>query len=428
MSEKDPLLIGYGRVDITPVNDQPLRGIGNSHMRMPNVLIDPLYTTCLAFTDAEGHTALVYTSDQTIAWKTITSALREKVKAAFGIPEENVVICNTHTHSAPDVSLSTDYNDWYVQRLFEAAEAAMADRKLGTMEIGRTDKTFRLNFVRHYFLDENGKSCAHKAEPDPQVQVVKITREGGKPILLMNWQSHPCWGLGINKKGISADYIGAIRRYVEKKTDMLFAFYQGAAGNIASKSRVKSELLTTDMELYGGLLGERALLALEETEPLAGGSVRGALRTVTLTVDHSDDHRIADAQIIADFWAKTNDRKQADILGKSYDIHSPYHAGAILKRYNMPATKEMTIGAIAVGELAFPWSPYEMFCENGMYIKENSPFPGTFVLTVSNERHSYLASKKAYDYGCYEYDVRDYVRGTAEFLADEFVKMLKEIR
>ena len=350
---------------------------------------------------------MVYTSDQTIAWKTITSALREKVKAAFGIPEENVVICNTHTHSAPDVSVSKDYNDWYVQRLFEAAEAAMADRKPGTMEIGRTDRLDNFHFVRHYFLDENGKSCGHKAEPDHQMQVVKITREGGSPILLMNWQSHPCWGMGINRKGISADYIGAIRRYVEKKTDMLFAFYQGAAGNIASKSRIKSENITYDMELYGGLLAERALAALENTTPVSGGSVRGIQETVTLTVDHTDDHRIADAQIITKYWAETNDRKGSDAMGKPYDIHSPYHAGAILKRYNMPATKEMTIGAIAVGELAFPWSPYEMFCENGMYIKENSPFPGTFVLTVSNERHSYLASEKAYDYGCYEYDVRD---------------------
>lgn len=424
----DTILAGFGRVDVTPQTDVPLRGVGNCHMRMPNVLIDPLYTTCIAFTDEEGNSALIYNTDHCVPHLPVTEALRALVKEAYGIPAENVVINSTHTHSGPDVTQTPEYNEWYIQRLYEAAQIAMEDRKPGTMEIGRVQAGHSMNFVRHYILDENGKSCGHKAEPDRQIQVVKITREGGKDIMLMNWQSHPCFGMGIDKKGISADYIGAIRRYVERKSDMHFAFFQGAAGNIASNSRVKGESLTKDQELYGSVLGERALFALTDTQSLAGGPVRGSVRTVTLTVDHSDDHRVADARIITKFWAETNDRKGADALGKPYDIHSPYHAGAIIGRSEAPATKEMTIGAVRVGQLSFAWSPYEMFCENGMYIKENSPYEATFILELSNSRYSYLASAKAYDYGCYEYDVREFVRGTAEYLAENFVEILKELK
>ena len=424
----DQLLVGYARVDITPEKDVPLRGIGNSHMRMPNILIDRLYTTCVAFTDSEGATALIFTSDLCSAWKSVTEALRKKVWEAYSIPAEQIILSNTHTHSGPDTSLETDYNPWYVERLFEAATAALADRKPGQMEIGRTSNTKQLNYVRHYFRDENGKPCGHKAEPDPQIQMVKITREAGKDILLMNWQSHPCWGLGINRNAITADYIGVVRNYIESKTDCLFAFYQGAAGNIGSNSRIQAERLTWDMQLYGGLLAERALRALEELTPVPGGRVRGTTRTVTLTVDHTDDHRVADAQIISKFWTETNDRKGADALGKPYDIHSPYHANSIIGRSKAPATMDMTVGAVCVGELAFPWAPYEMFCENGIYIKEHSPFTGTFVLPISNERFSYVASAQAYDYGCYEYDTRQFIKGTAEFLAETFVELLNILK
>lgn len=424
----DTLLIGYSRVDITPKTDVPLRGIGNSHMRMPNIHVDPLFTTCLAFTDTEGNTALIFTSDLCIAWGSVTAALCKLVWDAYRIPSENIILSNTHTHSGPDTSLETDYNPWYVERLFEAASAALEDRKPGRMSIGRTSNTKQLNFVRHYFLDENGKSCGHKAEPDPQIQMIKITREGGKDVLLMNWQSHPCWGLKISHKAISADYIGVVRNYIEAKTDCHFAFYQGAAGNIASTSRIKTEKLTSDMQLYGGLLAERALGALEELTPIPGGKIKSATRTVTLTMDHTDDHRVEDAIIIAKYWAETNNRKGADALGKPYDIHSPYHALAIINRSKAGETMDMTIGAISVGELAFPWVPYEMFCENGMYVKENSPFTATFMLSICNERFSYVSSAQAYDYGCYEYDTRQFIKGTGEFLAETSVSLLNELK
>ena len=427
------LLVGYARVDITPKESVPLGGMGNGHARMPSYVNDPLYTTCIAFTDAEGSTALMYTSDLLSCQPEVTQQLQEAAKEEFGIPRENVVISCTHTHSAPEqvnknFTSITRYNDMYVMSMIAAARMALDDRKPAQMSIGHTTHTQGLNYVRHYTKDENGNWSGHKAETDPMLQVLKIQREDAPDILLMNWQAHPCRGMRISMKCVSADYIGSIRNYIEKKTDYLFAFFQGAAGNLGSSSKIPQEKLTNDMDTYGALLGERALAALADMQPVASGKVRGICRDVTMEVDHSDDARVEDARIVAEFWKKTNDRKATDQMAKPYGFNSPYHATATIRRANMPATKEMEIGGIAVGDFAFTWSPYEMFCDNGAFVRENSPFPATFVLSCANGSNSYIVSKAAFDYGCYERDNRNFVRGTAEMLADSFVGILKEMR
>ena len=62
-----------------------------------------------------------------------------------------------------------------------------------------------------------------------------------------------------------------------------------------------------------------------------------------------------------------------------------------------------------------------------MYIKENSPFPVTLVATVANGTYSYMPTKKAFDYHCYERNQTKFSRGTAEILGDLFVEMLEDL-
>ena len=88
----------------------------------------------------------------------------------------------------------------------------------------------------------------------------------------------------------------------------------------------------------------------------------------------------------------------------------------------------MSLFALKVGDLAFACAPYEMFGESGMHIKEFAPYAMTFIMSCCNDSRSYLATKLAFNHGCYEVDSRWYPVGTAEKLADEFVEMLKEIK
>ena len=57
------LRVGFGRVNITPSYSVPLYGYSNSSGRMSERVLDPLFATCLAFTDGDGETELIYTLD-----------------------------------------------------------------------------------------------------------------------------------------------------------------------------------------------------------------------------------------------------------------------------------------------------------------------------------------------------------------------------
>ncbi len=428
----DKLLVGYARMDITPTESVPLAGIGNTSQRMSTNVRDNLYTTCVAFTDAQGETVLMFNMDLISAKPSETEAVRNAIFEKLGIPHERVMLSNTHSHSVPDTANQekeyiTRYNQMTLQQHVAAAEAALADRKPAQMYIGRTQAEM-LNFIRHYKLDENGKPYAHTADPDPLLQMVKIVREDAEDILMMNWQAHPCLSSTLDRYCVSSDYIGEVRSYLEERTGCKFIFFQGAAGNHNVRSKLKGEAPTMDPAVYGKLLGYRALVALRDLTPIAGGSISSVSTTLTLEIDHTEDHMVPSAQIVQDFWKKTNDRKATDAMAKPYGLNSPYHAGAILRRAKMPATREMTIYSVRVGDLGFACAPYEMFCDNGQFIRDNSPFPATFVVTCCNATNAYLASKLAFDYGCYEKDNRNFVRGTAEKVADAFVAQLNQLR
>ena len=52
----------------------------------------------------------------------------------------------------------------------------------------------------------------------------------------------------------------------------------------------------------------------------------------------------------------------------------------------------------------------------------------TFILECSNDYVSYIASKEAFDHGCYEVDSRRFVRGTGEAMAERFAAMLQDMK
>ncbi len=73
--------------------------------------------------------------------------------------------------------------------------------------------------------------------------------------------------------------------------------------------------------------------------------------------------------------------------------------------------------AFSIGDVAFTMHPYEMFDTNGKFVKDNSPFNITFVVTLANNSGGYIAAEWAYEYGGYEVEYVGYNKGTAEDLA-----------
>ena len=437
------LKIGYGRVDITPEEHVHLTGYGNDAIRLSEEIRDKIYGTCLAFTDGQDNTVLLFTTDTMATYDVVTGPLRQQIAEEHGLPFENVQIASTHTHSAPAITMKTPameaYRAKYCAGLKEAARKAMEDRTEGNIYVGNT-YTENVNFIRHYKMADGTHAGAnfgswasgivgHTSQPDTNLQAIKFVRPGTKDIVLVNFQAHPCFTGGIDKRVLSADYIGDLRSFVEEKTGARFAFFQGAAGNHNGVSFDAKEVITRDSKEYGELLGAYVLEALKCTRSVTGDmSVAAVRRDMELQLDHSDDALVEKARQIQKIWTETYDRPRCNALANEIGQNSVYALSHIIARAGRGETEVMPIYTLKIGPLGFACAPYEMFGASGMQIKEWAPYAMTFVVSMCNDYRNYLATRLAFSHGCYEVDSRRYPEGTAELLADNFVEMLTQLK
>jgi len=437
-------MVGLGRADITPRESVPLAGYGNTAMRMSTGFLDFLYTTCVAFTDAEGNTVLLFNNDLINTNATVADAARSSIAGTLGLSVDNVLISATHTHSGPDQGSNLPsiqrYRAYLIQRMKEAALAAMEDRKPAEMYIA-SGEVLNLNFVRHYIMndgsyvgdnfgDASGKTYVkHTSEADHILQLVKFTREGGEDILLSNWQQHQTevGGTKGNRYDISADIAGYYRSILEAKLNCKLAYFTGASGNVNPTSRIPAEKLYDNHDVIGTKLAEGAMEVAKNFQKAETGKVQALGQVYAGKVNHSEDDKIIHARLIADLFAEQNNASLCMKEGRQYGINSAYHANGILSKATLGETYDVDMNAFAIGDVGFITAPYEMFDTNGVEIKEGSPFKMTFVVTCANGAIGYIPSALGYSHGCYGADTGKFEAGTGEILAQEYVKMLTKL-
>lgn len=434
-------LVGLSRVNITPEESVPLKGYGNTSQRMSNGYLDYLYTTCVAMTDEDGNTVLLFNNDLSCSFSDLTTEIRQTISEATGVPVSNIIVCSTHTHSGPDLYNNAEpsiarYKASLKEWMLEAAELALADRRSAAMSVGSV-KTEGLNFVRHYVMDDGsfagdnhagtGTSyAAHVSDADPLMQMIRFSREGGEDIVMVNWQSHP-HRTGSTNFDVSADIIGVMRTKVEEELGCGFAYFTGAAGNINPSSRIASENITGNYMEQGEALADYAIQLSQNLTPAQTGPIRVAQTTFTGKVDHSLDSLVAAATDVQNVWSATNNASKALTLAYSYGLHSQYHAAGVINKANKGATQDLELSAFSIGNVAFAVSTNELFDSLGVYIRENSPFDMTFVLCLANKDDGYIPDAYAYEYCCYEVDTGIFEAGIGEQVAEEYVSLLNEL-
>ena len=295
-----------------------------------------------------------------------------------------------------------------------------------------------MNFVRHYtladgtFTDSSGASAAgsanlvgHPMPTDPQMVMLKFDRaDDKKDILMVNWQAHPDSASEIGYNQISPSWIGPMRNKLEKDTGMHVAYFTGASGNQTKESKIPSETNGYSWFEYGEALADCAASMIDKLEPVEGTDIKLTGDIVAVGVDHSWDHMLNEANEVYDLW-KSAGKSAGDALAKTYGMSSSYQARAIRSRASMGATIDMDVRAFCIGGVGFTTGTYEMFSNSGIYVKENSPFETTFIITGCS---SYVPADIAYTYRGYEADTGYYARGVAEQLAEKYVEMLKSIK
>lgn len=439
------LHVGYGKAAYTPGIGTPMGGYGASMSRLSTGTLSDLYLLCLAVTDGED-VFLLYAMDAVTMAGVWVERARERVSKATGVPENQIIICSTHTHSAPDLGITPEdesvMQEAYDKSLTAAEQAAkMALKDLAPATVsGAKVETEGLAFVRHFVLSDGsvagdnfgnwsaGLVTDYAMENDPQMVLAKFEREGAKDILLMNFQVHPCMESGIDITTFSADVVGRTRDYMEQQTGMDVIYFTGSAGNQNTVTKILSDAHGMNAVQYAEKLGNYAIAALENMTPIEGDNVKINHYDYTGDVwQINDPEKLEKAREVAALFAAEG-RDVATPLAKQYGFASVYEANAIITHSNMEPTRTMELNAFNIGGLGLVTAPYEMFSLQGTYIKTNSPFAFTVVCSMAGPHNGYIPSQAAYDYGCYESQTANYVAGTAEIVADKFVEMLKAVQ
>ena len=379
--------VGYSKADISPQQSVYLAGYGDEKKdRMSTVVADRLYATCMAITDATGNTMILIATDLVGSGKGVFDPIRKQISEETGVPFDQIMVSASHNHSGPD-SKDPVYQALLRQRIPQACAEAMADRKPAQMHT-----TFcrpeGYNFVRHYLLADGSYQgygvgsvpkdnlIGHYGKADNLLQLVKFTREGGKDIILMNWQGHPRGADPQPYTAATSNYVGVMRATVEEGLNCESLFLLSGSGNVNNNSQIPEEIANVEnyMEL-GKQLGQHAIEAAANFQP------------AEVDVIHTDT--------------------------------------AFIDAQGVKGTSGAQLYAFSIGDLAFVFAPFEIFDTNAMAVKETSKFPMTFYASCSNNGCGYLPTPPSFDWEItYEAQITHYPKGTAENVQAVFIEML----
>lgn len=393
--------VGFAQGDITPPTGVSLSGMGDDDSRFSTGILDPLYAICVAFTDTDNTTVIMFCLDLLNTNIAVCNTASTMIAEETGVPTSNIVFTASHTHSGPSQK-KTQYptvvesNQKIMDTCLRLAKEALADRKPAQMytTFARPDG---LNYVRHYILADgtylgkrlgyikNDLIIGHHHKADNLLQLIKFTRDGGKDVILTNWQAHYHGATSIDYNAISADYPGTYRKCLEQALNCHAAFVLGGAGNLVSTSTVPSYPATADYNEHGKKLADAAVAAAANFKPANVGKI----------------------------YVQEN-------------LFKLEGSGSILPLY-----------AFGFGDFACAFAPFEIFDTSAKAVREDSNWKYTFYASCANggDSNMYLPDHEGFSFRTYEaygqgeYDkpYTRYPEGTAEIIQEELTTMLNDL-
>lgn len=434
-------MAGFGLQDITPKDSVPMASYGD--LRFSDGLYSYLQARAVAIKDTNGDMLIFIVGDVSWCPANLGGVIKDELSGELGIPKANIILSGTHTHASVDTSNTKyssvgEFNRRYIANMKQAAHDAVADLKPAEIYVGSV-MTEGMNFVRRYIMDD-GSLCGdnaygtgtvierHETEADGELQIMRLAREGGKDIVITNFQAHP--HLETKTSNLSAQTVGAIRDAVEKNLDVHSLHWNGAAGNLNSNTRIPEEKKydKTQTVEYGEEMCRYIKTVYNDLTKVNSGPVQVREYTYEGEVNHEWDHMLKEAQMVDDYFKEVNDGAKAAEYAWTLGLHSGYHARRIKGNASKGPTENLTMVAWSFGDVGGVVNAFEMFDTTGMYIKENSPYARTFIVGYSYPGGGgYIPDEEAYARGGYEADNCIFVPGTAEEIADQYLAMLRDM-
>lgn len=481
------LKVGFSRVDITPPYGNFMPGYYQD--RFVKEILDPLQINMVAFSDGKT-TALVAQYDTEALSDAVADRMRDAIVQATGVQRDAIILHASHTHDGGFLAVKTDhgsnvqgdgvpqktgkltdlYVDMAVTRSADAAVNAIRDLKPAKLSCGRSEAK-RISFGRRYVM-KDGKVATNPGTNNPdivrpagtadeQVQVLRIDREGGKSICVINFQTHPDV---VGGETATADWPGLTRMVFEAATfgEALCVVINGTQGDVnhcnvlprpGELNGLKRDFDAVDRgydhaKHMANVLCAAALNVWMKCAPLEAGEVKFATRTVKTPVHKAKDSDAKNLAWANDVWAlhekSVKDGTVAtdkDLVTLKYgwkDMELTTEVARAGRIRNMAKKTsdfhEIPLYAITIGKsVAFGGFPGEPFNDIGKALKAKSPFALSIFSCLSNGSRGYFPyfdpAKESVDYenSGYEFATSPFGESVANDLIAGELELLGEL-
>jgi len=451
------LLAGTAVVDITPdVFPMQLRSGPSKYVH------DPLHVRAVALQNGERRAVLAVV-DAIGVGRDWTDEAKSVVAERTGWKPEHMLVCGTHTHTAPKggdtspgrIAYQTKRREGLVEALTRAIQSLEPAKvgyasdeeptevynrrwflKEGTMDKNPLDgfDQVRTNAPRQHLLKPAGPT-------DPQVCVIDVRTRRGRPLgLLANYALHYVGGMPsvveANGKEVgmaSADYFGEFCRVMPYRIggsnppqNFVAMMTNGASGdinNIDFDGRRPPRAPFEQVRVVATKTADAAWRAVRKIENYADNPTLAILqREVTIHYRKPSEEDVQRARQLM-----TLSRKQRDAINK--------RCSSVVEHVLRAADEETSpqsvmVQALRIGDQAIVSMPFEVLVEIGLEIKRASPFPRTFLISLANGSHGYLPRPHQHQLGGYEtwFTSAHFAEDTSVILTRNLLQMLAELK
>lgn len=424
---------GCAKVNITPPLGIPLIG---SYGKPSDDVLDELYAKALVLDDGNNTLVIVSCDLLYTPLEEIAGPVRKIITEKTGIPEQNILVCATHTHSGPEVftkskfrtaadapapDIDRSYLDTLVKKI--AGSALIAHKEMQEVKIGaakgqapeivynrrprNNNGLVKMAFtippevratkkvvvdpggdVRTTFVLPDDKTEWKFGPVDPEVCVLKVENMAGELLAsLVNFGCHPVSIYPFLSTVVSADYPAFVTSVVEGAEGGLCLFTLGLAGDAVPFDR--------------GVLPRRQI----------GRAVGGeALRRLQFVTTKSD----------------------VTLNGLKKEISFPAKLQTVEKsageaKIPEPVTSEIQV--LRLGDIYILGLPGEVLVEVGLEIKIKAGLENLFIVTLSNDAIGYVCHSAAYDEGGYEpAGATNLAKGAGEIMIEKALELIGQIK
>lgn len=390
------LKVGAAKFNITPPLDQARR-LGPKGLATD--VIGELCARATVFDDGKNKAAVVLL-DLSEFFPNIANGVRKLSSKWTGIPEENIMVCATHTHNSAkivdhddpydtngvmivDEKLS-DETQAYLDMLYRYAASAvfLADSNLKPargkageisvpgigkprlrMKDGRVASLTHAETMEHYNIED-----VESVSPYDDALLIAVFEDmDGRPICGMgNFGCHNALAMGSTT--LNSDYFGWAAERIEKETGggFVFSLMAGPEGNVHPAAFFDHDVPASEAESYVPVAGKMLYDGIKKIwtflEPFKSATVSSARKEVYFHLQNPLPLR-----------AKNYLQKRGIVGGKQDEK-------GVFSELQM----------IRVGDFAILGLCGEVFHEIAMNLKKMSPFKFTWVNSLCNDELSYL--------------------------------------